>query len=150
MVMTFHTSPSTPLFTTTWAPSSSGAYAGTIVFLIVLGVIHRALVAHKAIQERVWLARDSQRSIIVASPDTETTETRNDKSALGKEGVVTGSSLGSSSADSVVSNGPTDVAKKAKADELSKRMGWSRAWRWSVDLPRAALTTLVSGVGYLL
>ncbi|KAF2221278.1 Ctr copper transporter [Elsinoe ampelina] len=45
MMMTFFTSSSTPLFAENWTPSSTGQYVGTCIFLIVLAVIFRGLVA---------------------------------------------------------------------------------------------------------
>lgn len=55
MAMTFFTSFKTPLYATTWTPSSQGEYAGTCIFLIVLAVILRVLVALRPILEgRVW------------------------------------------------------------------------------------------------
>ncbi|KAF2866941.1 Ctr copper transporter [Massariosphaeria phaeospora] len=43
--MTFFTSTTTPLFTMTWTPTSTGQYAGTCIFLIVFAAIFRALLA---------------------------------------------------------------------------------------------------------
>lgn len=55
MAMTFFTSFKTPLYATTWTPSSQGEYAGTCIFLIVLAVILRLLLALRPILEgRVW------------------------------------------------------------------------------------------------
>lgn len=45
MAMTFFSSTSTPLFSLTWSPKSTGAYAGTCVFLIALAAIFRALLS---------------------------------------------------------------------------------------------------------
>ncbi|OAK94795.1 hypothetical protein IQ06DRAFT_233481 [Phaeosphaeriaceae sp. SRC1lsM3a] len=45
MAMTFFTSTTTPLYSTSWMPTSTGQYAGTCVFLITLAAIFRALVA---------------------------------------------------------------------------------------------------------
>src|SRR3954452_21536665 len=56
MTMTFKNSHNTPLFSNAWTPSSSGAFAGTCIFLIVLAVIDRCLIAFKAVMERHWLA----------------------------------------------------------------------------------------------
>ncbi|OOQ87439.1 low affinity copper transporter [Penicillium brasilianum] len=55
MAMTFFTSFKTPLYSTTWTPSSQGQYAGTCIFLIVLAVLLRMLIALRPILEgRVW------------------------------------------------------------------------------------------------
>ena len=45
MKMTFFTSATTPLFASSWTPVTTGQYAGTCVFLIVLATIFRALLA---------------------------------------------------------------------------------------------------------
>lgn len=48
MLMTFFTSTVTPLYSKAWTPNSSGQYAGTCIFLIVLPVIFRALIAARS------------------------------------------------------------------------------------------------------
>ncbi|KJR88155.1 copper transporter family protein [Sporothrix schenckii 1099-18] len=48
MSMTFFYSLVTPLYSTAWTPATTGQYAGTCIFLIVLTVIYRALVAFRA------------------------------------------------------------------------------------------------------
>ncbi|EOA90635.1 uncharacterized protein SETTUDRAFT_158196 [Exserohilum turcica Et28A] len=57
MLMTFFTSSRTPLFSTSWTPTTSGQYAGTCIFLIALAAVFRALVAIRfnlfAVLERV-------------------------------------------------------------------------------------------------
>jgi copper transporter 1 len=45
MAMTFFTSTTTPLFSSSWTPTSTGQYAGTCIFLIVFSTIFRALLA---------------------------------------------------------------------------------------------------------
>lgn len=47
MSMTFFYSLMTPLFSAAWTPATTGQYAGTCIFLIVLAVVHRALVAFR-------------------------------------------------------------------------------------------------------
>jgi len=55
MVMTFFTSFKTPLFSNDWTPNTKGQYAGTCIFLIVLSVILRLLIALRPILEgRLW------------------------------------------------------------------------------------------------
>ncbi|KAJ5389086.1 uncharacterized protein N7496_000154 [Penicillium cataractarum] len=55
MAMVFFTSFKTPLYSTNWTPSSQGQYAGTCIFLIVLAVLLRVLLALRPILEgRVW------------------------------------------------------------------------------------------------
>ncbi|KFY37388.1 hypothetical protein V495_07207 [Pseudogymnoascus sp. VKM F-4514 (FW-929)] len=57
MTMTFQNNPSTPLFGTGWTPTGTGSYAGTCIFLIILAVLFRVLLALKARQEARWLHR---------------------------------------------------------------------------------------------
>lgn len=52
MQMTFFTSTATSLYSIAWTPSSTGQYAGTCIFLILLATIFRGLFALRAIQER--------------------------------------------------------------------------------------------------
>ncbi|KAL9112634.1 MAG: hypothetical protein Q9227_003205 [Pyrenula ochraceoflavens] len=55
MSMTFFTSTLTPLYSSSWTPTNTAQYAGTIIFLIVLTVIFRCLLALKAFLEyTVW------------------------------------------------------------------------------------------------
>jgi hypothetical protein len=55
MAMTFFTSFKTPLYSISWTPSSQGQYTGTCIFLIVLAVLLRVLLALRPILEgRVW------------------------------------------------------------------------------------------------
>ncbi|PSR80530.1 Ctr copper transporter [Coniella lustricola] len=49
MNMTFFYSLVTPLFSTAWTPNGIGQYAGTCIFLIILAVIHRSLVAFRSV-----------------------------------------------------------------------------------------------------
>ncbi|KAI5917486.1 Ctr copper transporter family-domain-containing protein [Camillea tinctor] len=45
MAMVFFQSATTPLYSLAWTPTSQGSYAGTCIFLIMLGVAHRTFVA---------------------------------------------------------------------------------------------------------
>ncbi|KAL7627293.1 hypothetical protein AAE478_001482 [Parahypoxylon ruwenzoriense] len=57
MPMTFFSSSSTPLFSSTWRPASATQYAGTCVFLIILAIIMRAMLGLKPILEKsLWAA----------------------------------------------------------------------------------------------
>merc|ERR1712225_119132 len=44
-----------------WTPNSPGAYAGTCIFLVLLAVIFRSLLAVKAWKERAWLDAEFNR-----------------------------------------------------------------------------------------
>ncbi|KAH7316434.1 low affinity copper transporter [Stachybotrys elegans] len=62
MLMVFQSDMSTSLFTEAWTPTSSGAYIGTCIFLVVLAIVSRIMVALKARQEARWLAEAAVRN----------------------------------------------------------------------------------------
>ncbi|KAI5804893.1 Ctr copper transporter family-domain-containing protein [Geopyxis carbonaria] len=121
MSMIFFTSTSTPLFATAWTPHSLGGYVGTCIFLILLGAISRGLHAWKAVLERRWAAAVPARIVVAAVTVTD----KNDDD-----------------------DGDGDSVKKGEGK--AQKAARARSWRWSSDLPRAALVTVNSGVGYLL
>ncbi|EAT89512.1 hypothetical protein SNOG_02781 [Parastagonospora nodorum SN15] len=45
MAMTFFTSTTTPLFSMSWTPATTGQYSATCIFLIIFATIFRALLA---------------------------------------------------------------------------------------------------------
>ncbi|KAI0601003.1 Ctr copper transporter family-domain-containing protein [Biscogniauxia sp. FL1348] len=48
MAMVFFQRVTTPLYSLAWTPTSEGSYAGTCIFLIMLGVAHRILIAFRS------------------------------------------------------------------------------------------------------
>ncbi|KAH0543483.1 hypothetical protein GP486_008574 [Trichoglossum hirsutum] len=130
--MTFHTSIHDPLYSAAWTPHSASAYAGTCIFLIVLGALWRGSLALKAIMERRWLdAALRRRYVVVAGKPREAERVSQE------------------------SDGKPVVLLTERGVEEEVRVVRSKArpvmpWRWSVDLPRALLVVLVSGLGYLL
>jgi len=52
----------------------------------------------------------------------------------------------------VVATSPSaDDEKPQSAEVVVRQGGWGgRPWRFSIDLPRAGMTVLISGVGYLM
>lgn len=132
MSMVFTNAHDTPLYSSAWTPSSSGVYAGTCIFLIVLAIIDRCLIAFKAIMERHWLAahlnrryvaiagKTSEAGRIDADPDAKTA------SLITAQGVEENVKVVRN-----ISHGPIP-------------------WRFSVDVPRAALFLCIAGVSYLL
>ncbi|KAL5337690.1 Ctr copper transporter family-domain-containing protein [Aspergillus crustosus] len=68
MSMTFFTSFKTTLFSPSWNPKTEGQYAGTCIFLIVLAVTLRFLIAFKpSLERRVW--SDGPRIVIHSAED---------------------------------------------------------------------------------
>lgn len=150
MIMTFFTSTSTPLYATSWTPGSTGAYAGSCIFLIVLAVIFRGLLASKSWLEARWLDRELARRYVRVEGQGRL------RDVLGRRAEGDGY---------VDEEGEGPAREKEKSPwTLSNRgveedvlvvqrpggQGLQRAWRVSVDPARALLDTLIAGVGYLL
>lgn len=132
MSMVFTNTYSTPLFSSTWTPSSSGTYAGTCIFLIVLAIIDRCLIAFKATMERHWLAAHLQRRYVaIAGKTTEAGRIDSDPDAKMASLVTAQGVEESVKIVHNISQGPIP-------------------WRFSVDLPRALMFLCIAGVSYLL
>ena len=132
MQMTFYTSTATPLFSMTWAPSNNGSYAGTCIFLIVLAVAFRVLLAGKQLLETRWRAQALDRRYIqVRGLPTESE--RIDVDSEAKDALLVG---------------PRGVEQDVRV--VTNRTRPVMPFRLSVDLPRAAYVTLMAAVGYLL
>lgn len=131
MTMIFQTDTATPLYSDAWTPSNGGAYAGTCIFLIVLAIIARLLLALRTLQEARWMDRDVQRRYVTVNGNTPLAERiTHDPDAksltLSENGVE----------ETVV--------------VVERKTTIARPWRFSVDPVRAALDTVTVGVGYLL
>ncbi|KAG9239159.1 low affinity copper transporter [Amylocarpus encephaloides] len=129
MEMTFFSSTSTPLYSSTWKPQNIGTYAATCIFLIALAVVFRFLIAVKAWKEAAWLdAEFHRRYVTVANklPKTERLSTDSKRMILTENGVE----------EEVM------VVKRTGMDV--------RPWRISIEPIRAVIDTLIAGVGYLL
>ena len=90
MQMTFINSHSTPLYSNSWTPSSKGAYAGTCLFLIVLAVVLRSLLAFRSVLEQKWALKATNRRYVLVrgqQPEAERIETTAD-AKLGMLGFV--------------------------------------------------------------
>ncbi|KAK1758468.1 protein P80 [Echria macrotheca] len=133
MMSVFQTSMATPLYSQAWTPTSTGSYAGTCIFLIVLAVIFRGLLAAKWWQENRWLDRELNRRFVVVNGKAPLAENLS-RDSLAKH------------ANMVLSeNGIEENVVVVK-----KRTFGARPWRLSVDPVRAAIDTVIAGVGYLL
>ena len=132
MPMAFTNDHSTPLFSSQWAPSTAGEYAGTCIFLIVLAIISRMLYAYHHVLESKWHDRAIHRRYIhVAGENTEglpATE-KSDEATLTVRGMD----------------------ERVKVIRTPTQAGLQiTPWRFSTDLPRAGIYTVQAGVGYLL
>lgn len=133
MAMVFQTDIRTPLYANSWTPHHAGAYAGTCIFLIALAVIARLLVAFRARQERIWADHDARRRYVVVN---------------GKEPVAERLSRDSDAKSATMVISENGVEERVVVVE--KKDGATRPWRFSVDPVRAAMDTVIVGVGYLL
>lgn len=124
-MMTFFNSHATPLFSVGWTPSTTGQYVGTCIFLIFFGAIYHTLGAFRT----NWHHRlgDIERNRRIPIVD-----------GSGKENDGTAKSMTSSR------DHTENVPVLTRPDQKD------RPWRFSTDLPRALLDTLIAGIGYLL
>lgn len=129
MEMVFFSSYSTPIYSSMWMPKTIGQYAGTCIFLIVLAVILRALLALKAWKEAAWMDAEFNRrfvSVVGKPSKAERMSTDSKRMILTENGVE----------EEVV---------------VVEKSGMSvRPWRISIDPIRAVIDTVIAGVGWLL
>lgn len=131
MMAVFQTNMATSLYSTSWTPSTTGAYAGTCIFIIILAATMRGLLALKWWMEERWLDRELKRRYVVVEgrpglPQRLSSDTMAKRATLSENGVE----------ESVV------VVEKHKSQ--------LRPWRLSIDPLRALVDTVIAGVGYLL
>lgn len=133
----FTTDQSTPLFSSQWTPTSSGSYAGTCIFLVVLAVISRLLQAYRHIVEIKFHDKAlKRRYIVVAGETAEQSEKQFGVSVTEKPEEATLTTRG--------------VNERVRVLRASRRGLETQPWRFSTDLPRACLFTVLAGVRYLL
>ncbi|KAK2765087.1 hypothetical protein FQN54_008786 [Arachnomyces sp. PD_36] len=128
---TFIDSHNTPLYSHQWTPTSAGNYAATCIFLVVLAVIGRALIAFKAILEHRWKAAllSHQRDALASSsPET--------------------GSFATSALDNKM--GTVSMAQRVDRSPDRKLLSNPAPFRPMVDLARALLFTVITGVSLLI
>lgn len=129
--MLFTTSHHTPLYGSGWTPSTSGGYAGTCIFLVLLAITLRGLFAFKGVLEQRWsIAARNRRFVLVKGRPTEAGRIDQDPDA--KTGSL------------ITVNGVEENVKVVQAK------GGFMPFRLSVDVPRAAVVTVIAAVTYLL
>jgi len=131
MSMTFFTGSTTPLYSSTWSPTSVSGYAGICIFVILLAVIFRSLLAVRAWKESAWLDAEFKRRYVTVAgklPLSEKIYQDSDtkRMVLSENGV------------------------EEEVMVVAKRTMGVRPWRLTVDPMRAALDTVIAGVAYLL
>lgn len=131
MMMVFQTENATPLYSNAWTPRSTGAYAATCIFLVVLAVVARLLLAGRSIVEARWLDREMQRRYVAA----------NGKIPLSEQ-IMTDPKAQQMT---LTANGVEETVFV-----VARHNAQVRPWRFSVDPLRAVMDTVIVGVGYLL
>jgi len=132
MAIAFQNSQLTSLYSAAWTTTNSRSYAGSCIFLIVLAIVNRCLLAAKTGIERRWVAAAlARRYILVAGQKPESERIEQDPDAK---------------AHTLIS--AQGVEEKVKVVRRTSR--GPIPWRFSVDVPRALLLVVISGVGYLL
>lgn len=145
MAMSFVVSTATPLFSTAWRPASLAQYVGTCVFLIALSVVFRFLLAWKSVLELRW-ARRARRQVLIATAATASSSSSSWSASLPPRAK----SANETPADMERLQQQKESEEGEEGEDRGKS-GWAgRPWRFSTELPRAAMTVVVSGVGYLL
>ncbi|KAF3941687.1 hypothetical protein ABW19_dt0210058 [Dactylella cylindrospora] len=56
----------TPLFSNAFTPQNGGQYIGALIFLMVLGIIWRAIASFKSYKEAKWKQLERSRKLIIA------------------------------------------------------------------------------------
>jgi len=131
MSMTFFTSTVTPLYSGMWTPKNAGQYAGSCIFLVILAVVLRGLLAVKGWKEQDWIdAEFNRRYVVVAGKQPKSERIQHDPDS--KRMILT-------------ENGVEEDVVVVK-----KRSSGVRPWRLSTDPVRAVFDTVIAGVGYLL
>jgi hypothetical protein len=121
----------TTLFSNDWTTTNTGAYAGTCIFLIVLAVVARLLVALKARMEVRWESQAVKRRFVAVN---------------GKGPLAERISGDRESKQLVLSENGVEE----HVFVVENRTQTTRPWRFSVDPVRALLDTVIVGIGYLL
>ena len=137
MSMVFTTNHSTPLYSSQWTPTSTGGYAGTCIFLVILAIISRLLQAYRRILEVKWHDKAVRRRYIVLAGETQAERERQQDADGGEkteEAVLT----------------TRGVDERVRVLRASRRGMETQPWRFSTDHPRACIFTVQAAAGYFL
>jgi len=131
MPIVFKASTSTPLYSSGWIPTSTGSYAGTCIFLILLAAVFRGLLAVKAWKETAWFDAEFNRRYV---------------KVVGKPSKAERISSDSDSKRMIL----TENGVEEDVVVVKKRSMAVRPWRITTDPLRAVIDTVIAGIGYLL
>jgi copper transporter 1 len=125
------TATNTAIYSNSWTPKSIGGYAGTCIFLIVLAIIFRAVFTVKSFLEaRAIESALKRRYVVVEGESGMADKIASDANSM--TGILT-------------TNGVAENVRIAQAP-----VRHVQPFRFGVDVPRAALMTVATGIGYLL
>ncbi len=148
--MTFFSATTTPLYAMNWQPTTPGGYAGTIIFLIILAIVSRSLVALRTKLESRWHHAALRRRYIVVAAPPDCCGNAGGENGVSKQQQpqtlaerVLADPTGSTA--TLTANGVEENVRVVQAPERG-----AVPWRLSVDAPRAALVTVQIGIMYLL
>ena len=132
MQMAFTNSHTTPLYSNSWTPTSEGGYAGTCIFLVLLGMTLRLLFAAKTLLEQRWATQARNRRYVLIKGRQPEAERIDQDPDVKEQALLTAQG----------------VEERVKVVEASRKP--VVPFRMSIDIPRAFLTMVISGVAYLL
>lgn len=124
-------SSTTPLYSTMWTPTTPGQFAGTCIFLVVLAITFRGLLAAKAWKEAAWINAEFNRRYVTvvdraSKAESIASDSNSEKMVLSANG------------------------REENVMVVKRKSSGARPWRISVDPVRAVIDTVIAGVGYLL
>lgn len=141
MAMTFHSNMVDALFSEQWTPSNRGQYAGTCIFIVFFAMIYRGLFVVKfKLDEKLIKTGKLNKQVVALNDigrDQPYKSLRDIEDELDEE----------EEQERLQKLERPDLPEKGP--QMTTRLG-PRPWRLSVDVPRAAIQTVLSGVGYLL
>ncbi|KAI5197763.1 Ctr copper transporter [Aureobasidium subglaciale] len=138
MSMVFTTAHNTPLYSQAWTPTSTGAYAGTCIFLIVLAILSRLLQAWRHTLEQHFHDKAMKRRYVIVRDEQEGDQ------------FSDGSEAAKEKADQQAILTSRGIDEKVRVITAKSRSKEATPWRISTDLPRACVYTVQAGLGYLL
>lgn len=146
MSMVFTTDHSTALYASAWTPRTTGAYAGTCIFLIVLGIISRLLLAFRQVLEAKWHDKAVNRRYVVAAGEAGQLDNNNNNNNNNATSPTAAADEKSDYA-TLTTRGLDENVRVLRTPRQHTSLP---AWRFSTDLPRACIFTVQAFVGYLL
>ena len=148
----FYSSQATSLYSAAWTPGSTAGYAATCIFLIFLAFVLRFLFSAKHVLERRWCDKEhNRRQVAVRGKKTLAQAVRDSPEA--QTGTLIMRRRSAQSEHESVEDGPKEAAEETVEESVRIVKSSSREvmpWRFSTELPRAALMTVIVGVAYLL